>query len=161
MGRVRDVPGAPGRSALLVGTLTAVALSWSGWSLVSLAGGIVYLALTAGALRRPGLLATQVVAGAGVTGMLLADPQGIGPLRALPIVVGLLATAELLAAADRTGVDGGRPLARAGRRALAGGGVFGLVSLTTGFPGPGGLAAVAVATAACLGAAALVIRRAP
>jgi len=141
-----------------VGTLTAVALTWSGWSLASLAGGLVYLALTAGVLRHPGLLAFQVVAGAGFTGMLLVDPEGIGPLTALPIVVGLVATAELLAATERPGVEGGRPLARAGRTALGSGGVFGIVALASGLPGPGGLGAVAVATAACLAAAALVVR---
>ena len=156
----RHVVVAPGPPALVLGTLTALALAWSGWSVVALGGGMVYLALTAGTLRRPALLVPQLLAGAGLTGLLLVGPEGIGALRALPIVVGLVATAELLATAERTGVEGGRPLARAGRTALGSGGVFGLVALAAGIPGPGGLAAVAVATGACLGAAALVVRSA-
>ncbi len=156
--RARDVLSSAGRPALAVGTFTAVALSWSGWSVASLVVGLVYLALTAAVLRRPGLLAPQVVAGAWFTGMLLVDPEGIGPLTALPIVVGLVATAELLSLTARPEVEGGRPLARVGRTALGSGGVFGLVALAAGLPGPGGLAAVAVATAACLAAAALVVR---
>lgn len=144
-------------AALIAGAATALGIAvvgGPGWALPAAA----YLALVFGALRRAGLLGLQMVVGTGLVGVLLALPQGPGVLSALPLLVGHVATAELAGSARAVGPGGAAGVARAGRTALLSGGVFGAVALVAGLPGPGGLLAVGIASAACIGASALVVR---
>lgn len=85
-----------------------------------------------------------------------------GSVGVLPIVGGGVATAELLAVVARLDVpierNPGDAVRRVGLAAVIGGGVFGVVALAGGLPGPTGLVAIAVSARACIVLARLLVR---
>jgi hypothetical protein len=121
----------------------------------------LYFAIAAAATVVPALIVVQVISGALLAAGLLLMPDGPSSLVLLPVVAGVVATAELLGVAARTrtsfGRDPGDDLRRAWISALIGGGVFGVVALVARFPGPGGPVAVVLASAACAAIAVLLV----
>jgi hypothetical protein len=114
---------------------------------------LLYVGVAAVALLSPAAITVQVVVGLLVVASLLPGHSGIETLLLAPAIVGIVATAELLAAVARldTPIEP-RPrgdLGRASVAALMGGGVYAAVALAAGLPGPTGLLAVCLASAAC------------
>lgn len=152
-----------GAAALAVTTafVTAAAiLAFAGdesWSL----GPALYLFVTVCALVFPAAIAVQVVGGQVLVWGLLSSSPDFAPLSALPVVVGIILTAELLAIVARLDTPllpaSAGSFADVGKAALIGGFAFAVVVLAGAMPGPGGLAAVIVASAACAGIANLLL----
>ena len=148
--------------AVLAAALTGafgIELGGIGWHAFS-AGA--YVLTTVVALIFPAAIAVQVVAGQVLLGGLLVGPDGPASLLLTPAVAGVIVSAELLAVVARMDThldsDPRNDLSRAGLSALIGGGVFGAVVLVSGFPGPTGLVAVALAAGACFALAILLVR---
>ena len=117
-------------------------------------GAGLYVFITVAALFLPAGIAVQVITGQALVASLLLRQDGPDPLLLVPVVAGVVATAELLAVVARLDTpltrDPTDAAARAGRSAAIGGGVFGAVMLVSGLPGPAGPVAVVLASAACV-----------
>jgi hypothetical protein len=147
--------------ALLAATATAaIAMHLAGDSDLQW-GAAAYMVAVLAAVAWPGWIPVQVVAGQVlVASVLLATPASL--ITAAGMVAGVVATAELLAAAHR--LDS--PAQRAGEAgmvrplgaAAAGGAVFVAVGWMAGLPGPGGVTGVALAAVACAGLAVVLVR---
>lgn len=152
-----------GSLALLCATLTGAAVAGLGGSVPQLYGGLVYLGIAAVSLRAPGAIATQVVVGQLLVASLLVGPGAPHPLLALPLVAGVVATAELLGGLHRLDKplerEAGGDLRGIGTAVAVAGSAYGAVALLGAIPGPTGLLAVALASAACVGMALLFARR--
>jgi hypothetical protein len=146
--------------AIALATITAaagIALGGQPW------GGALYIAVAVGALFNPTWIVVQVISGQVIAGSHMVG-QATTPLRDLPLVAAVIATAELLAAASRLesplGADPAGEPARALLAAAIGSGAFAVIMLVSGLPGPSGLAATGLASAACVGLAILLVRNA-
>jgi hypothetical protein len=154
-----------GALAVLVAALTAGAAAGpgaSGW----LSAGYVLAAVVA--LFHPAAITVQVVGGQLLAANLALAPMGSGPelaglrlsgaLLVPAVMAGVVVTAELLGGASRAaGLPAHDPVAdlrRAGLSALLAGGVYGVVLAAAGagadLRGPSGLAAIVVASVACV-----------
>lgn len=146
-----------GALAMLTATLTAAAGATLGGSGGHLYGAGAYLVIAVAALFSPAAIAGQVIVGQVLVGSVLLAREGPGLLPLLPMVAGVVVTAELLAVVARVDTplerDPAGDLHRAGRAAVVGGGVFGVVMLVGELPGPTGLAALALASGACVAVA--------
>ena len=138
--------------AMLMAALTAVlatSVGGPGWHR-DLA--LVYVAIVAAALVSPAVITIQVLAGLLVVASLLPGRSGIEALLLAPAIVGVVATAELLAVVARldTPIERrpGGDLGSASVAAVVGGGVYAVVVLVAALPGPGGLLAVCLASTA-------------
>lgn len=124
---------------------------------------VLYAAVALFGLGSSGALPVQVVAGAGLVAGLLVRSDGVDAWTLIPLVVAVVATAELLAVVHRLGAPIERPagdlLLRAGGSALLAGAVYAAVLGAGRLPGPTGLAAVALGSGGALLAAVLVVRR--
>lgn len=149
--------------AVLTSLLTAsllVALGGLGQS----PGTGLYVIITFGALFFPGGIAVQVVLGQLLIGRLMLGPGAVDPLVAGVALAGVICGAELLSVVARLDTplrrDPAGVLPRTGMAAAGGAGIFAVVLLVAGLPGPTGLLAVVVAAAACAFMAARLIRSA-
>lgn len=135
--------------AALTGAAGAV-LGASDWHVYG-AGAYVVIAVVA--LFFSGGITAQVIAGQVLAGSLLSGLDGAAALLLLPMVAGVVLTAELLAVVARLDTplepDPTRDLQGAALATLTGGGVFGAVVLVGHLPGPTGLTAIALASGAC------------
>lgn len=124
--------------------------------------GGIYLGLTAAAIGAPTVIVAQVALGQVIAASLLVAGDGSPVLLLVPIIAGVIATAELLAITARMASPldyrPGRDLRRAAAAVLIGAVVFTGVSAVRGAPGPTGLAAIGLASAACIGIALLLVR---
>lgn len=162
--------GAPSRlnqrhveiALVVTAALTALAGALLGEAGGSTAAAAAYLAGTMLALLNPSAIFVQVVAGQVLVGTLLMRQEGPGPLPLVLLVCAVVVTAELLAlvarmrAVRRPGQDG--ELVRVGVAAATAGLVFFAVLWVGALPGPTGLAAVFVTSAACALLAYLMVR---
>ena len=144
-------PAARQRYAALAGLAAT-----STWALLvtldpawSLFGPSIYLLLTVGALFLPAAIAVQVVVGQLLLAGLLLSTTGPEPLLLMPVMGGVVASAELLAVVARLDSPLERDPAGAPSRvagaAVLGAGIFGAVLLMGWIPGPTGLLALALA----------------
>lgn len=140
--------------ALVTATLTATAGAVLGGAGAHMSLSFLYVALVAVALLYPAAIAAQVVGGQVLVGTILAGAVRPPLLLSLAMLAGIVATAELLAVVARLDTpieaDPTDELPRIGLASLAGAAIFAAVLLASGLPGPGGLVAVALASAACL-----------
>lgn len=140
--------------ALLLATLTAAGAATLGGidSLGRLA--IAYVAVVAIALRVPGLIVAQVLGGQALAAAVLPGAGRADSLLIVPLIAGVVATAELLASVARLDAPLRRPspidLRRPVFATLLAAAVFAIVLLARRLPGPGGSQAVALAAAACV-----------
>lgn len=143
-----------GGAALIAAVLTAAAGAAYGGSVWHLYGAAAYVAVALAALSAPPLITVQVIAGQLLVASLLLRPVAPPFPVLLTMVTTVVATAELLAlvARIRTSVDfgPGEEVHRVARSAVVGGVVFGLVVLLGRVPGPTGIAAIGLASAACI-----------
>jgi hypothetical protein len=125
-------------------------------------GAGAYVAVSGIALFSPGAIAAQVILGQVLAGSLLLAPDGPAPLLLLPLVVGVVVTAELLGCSSGADVPvpalSAGALRRVGGTAVLGGGAFGTVVWIGGLSGPTGIEALALAAAACVALAGLLAR---
>lgn len=116
-----------------------------------------YLLIGLYGLGSPAAIPVQVVAGTSLIGALLVGPIGAAPLSLVPLVVGVVATAELLGVVARLDAPIRRPagdlLLRAGGSAAAAGLVYTAIVLIGSVRGPSGSVAVALGSAAAFLAA--------
>ena len=143
-----------GGAALIAAVITAAAGTLYGGSVSHLYGAAAYVAIALAALSAPPLITVQVIAGQLLVASLLLRPEAPPFPVLLTMVTAVVATAELLAlvARIRTSVDFGprEEVHRVARSAGVGGVVFGLVVLLGRVPGPTGIAAIGLASAACI-----------
>jgi len=128
-------------------------------------GVFVYSGLVLLALIQPAAIAAQVVYGQLILASLLLGPEARPALSLLPLVIAVIVTAELLAVVARLDTplssSVGDALNRVAGSAVIGGAVFAAVALTLGLPGPQGLLAVILGSAACVVLALRLWRAAP
>jgi hypothetical protein len=148
--------------AVLVAVLTGTgmaALAAHGWQVL---GAAAYVGAAAAGLVVPGAIGVAVVGGVGLAGSLMLGPWAVGPLVLLPVVAGVVATAELLALAGRLDTpverNPGAELRQAGLATAMAAAVYGVVAVVGAVPGPTGFLAVVVAAAGGVGVAALLMR---
>jgi hypothetical protein len=126
-------------------------------------GAVTYVATVVLALFVPGAMIAQVAIGMALAGSMLLS-QSLSPLGLLPLVAGVVATAELLGVAARLDTPGERNPRGELRRAAGATGiaaaVYAVVLLVGGVPGPAGLLAIVVASGTCAGIAFLLLRHA-
>lgn len=151
--------------ALLTAALTGAAGAALGGTTEHLYGAGAYLAIAGVAVFSPGALVVQVIAGQMLAGSVLVGPEGAGLLAVVPLVAGVVITAELLGVTARI-IDTperhpGEELRRVGVTALLGGGVFGVVAVLGRLPGPGGLLGAGLAGGALVLVAMLLAKRRP
>lgn len=139
--------------AVLMAAVTGAAgaaLGASAWH-VYVAGAYVLIAVVA--LFFSGGITAQVIGGQVLAGSLLSGLDGASALLLLPMVAGVVFTAELLGVVARLDTplerDPTRDLQGAALATVIGGGVFGAVVLVGDLPGPTGFAAIALASGAC------------
>lgn len=146
---------------LLIATLTGAAGAALGASGSHVLGAGAYVVAALLALFFPAAIVVQVIAGQVLAASVLLAPDGPAPLLLLPMVASILATAELLAVVGRLDTplarDPSDDLRRMGITVLIGGGVFGAVALAGRLPGPTGILAIALASAACVVLAILLV----
>jgi hypothetical protein len=149
-------------TAITMATVTAALGAALGGSAGYLVSAVAAVCIALVALFRPTWIAVQVLFGQAMAAKLLVAPNG-SPLRVLPIVAGVIATAELLSAVARLDAPGERDapgaLRSAGIAAALGATVFLAVALVDMLPGPTGLLAIGIASAACVVLAILLVRR--
>jgi hypothetical protein len=142
-------------AAALTG-LAGAALGNGGWAETLAAA---HLAATAAVLRRPTLAGVQVAVGVGLAWLTLPGSDDPNPA-VVPVITGVVATAELLGLSARLGTvvsaDAVPGLLRVGVTAIGAAAVSGLVVAMGGLGDMGGLPATAVAAGACLAVIALV-----
>lgn len=148
--------------AALVAVLTGsgmAALAAHGWQVL---GATAYVGAAFVALVVPGAIGVVVVGGVGLAGSLMLGPWAVGPLALLPVVAGVVATAELLALTGRLDTpverDPGAELRQAGLATLIAAAVYGVVAVVGAAPGPSGFLAVVVAAVGGAGVAVLLMR---
>jgi hypothetical protein len=146
--------------AVLTAAITGAAAAALGATGIFGAGAYVVIAVAA--LFSPAAIVVQVIYGQLLAGSVLLAQDGPAPLLLLPVVVSVVVTAELLALVGRLGTPkgrdpGGDDLHRVGVAAVIGGVVFGAVVLVRGLPGPTGLVAIGVASAALFALAILLV----
>lgn len=126
------------------------------------AGAAIYVAATWLALARSVVLSAQVAVGVALAAGLLWVPGGPGAGVVTAVVAGVLATAELTTASALGRGPTPRParpaLIRAVGLTLTGSVLYLVVAWTARVPGPGGVAAIAIASGACIGLGALLVR---
>jgi hypothetical protein len=144
-------------AVIAVGTavLTGAAAAWLGGAAWHVDYAAVYVAVALSALLSPAAITLQVIAGQVLAASVLLRPDGPAPpLLLVPVVAGVVLTAELLGLVARLDTPlRPRPapeLPRMGLSALIGGGVYAAVSLAGGLSGPTGLLAVALGGGACV-----------
>ena len=147
--------------AVLTATVTGalvVGLDGSG----QLFAASAYVVITVAALFLPAGIAVQVITGQVLVANLLLGQDGPDPLLLMPVVAGVVVTAEQLAMVARFDTpiprDHTDVSANAWLAAAIGGGVFGAVMLVSGVSGPISLVGVVAASGACIGIAALLMR---
>lgn len=158
----RPARQALGASAILVAALTAAVGVWLGGSGWHLFGAYTYVLIALLGLFSPAAIAVQVICGQVLVGSLLVAQDGPPHLLLAAVVASVIVTAELLAVVARMDTplasDPRDDLPRAGTAALMGGGVFAVVLLLSGVPGPTGIVAVALASGACVVLATLMVQ---
>lgn len=116
--------------------------------------GLAYVGLAALAVFLPAAITAQVVGGQALVGMLFLVRDGAALTMAVPLVATVVVTAELLAVVARLDTalprGPGDALARTGRASVLAGAVFAGAILVSAAPGPTGILAVGLASAACL-----------
>lgn len=121
-----------------------------------------YLAAALLALTSPQAIAGQVAIGIALAWSLLPGREGTEAFVILPVIVAVVMTAELLAMAARLGMivaRDPRPDIRRLAIAVTLAALTSVATLAIGLlPGPGGLAATAIAAGACLLLALLLVR---
>lgn len=139
--------------ALFTAAVTGAASAVIGASAWHVLGAFGYIAAAAVALLAPGALVVQVVGGLMLVGSLLLDRDWPTALLVLPLVAAVVVTAELIAFAARLSTpfdrSPGHDLRRAGIAAVIAGAVYGIVVLAGTLPGPTGVMAIALGSAAC------------
>ncbi|MEJ2185950.1 MAG: hypothetical protein P8Z36_08425 [Gemmatimonadota bacterium] len=154
----RRVAALAGLVAVLTGTGMA-ALAAYGWQVLGAAAFVV--AAVAG-LAAPGAIGVALVGGVALAGSLMMGPWAVGPLALLPVVAGIVATAELLALVGRLDTpvprDAGGELRRAGWATLIATAAYGVVAVVGAVPGPTGFLAVVAAAVGGAGVAVLLMR---
>lgn len=117
-------------------------------------GPAVYALVTVAAVFFPAGIAVQVVTGQVLVAGFILAPTGPDVLLLVPLVAGVVVTAELLAVVARLDTpvpcEPGGVAERAGQAAAIGGGTFVAVVLVSGVPGPTGILAVVLASGACV-----------
>ena len=150
--------------AILVASITGTGMAVLGGAGSYLQGGVIYTLASAVALAYPPAIVLQVIAGQGLAASILLNPGAPSPILLLPAVVGVVATAELLALSARLGSPVERSPAPDLGRALAataiGAAVFASVLVAGALPGPTGIVAVTLASAALVGVAMVLVGRA-
>lgn len=146
-------------TALATGALAAALGGGSGYVTVAWA----YTILAGAAVVVPAAITAQVVAGQIILAGLLLGPAGATPLSLVPILAGVIVTAELLAVVARLDTplerDARDALSGAGFAATVGGSVFAGVGLVAAAaPSLPTLVSVGVAALACLALAGLLLR---
>ena len=153
-----------GGLAVLVAALTGTGMAILDGGEGHLRGGALYTLTAVLGLAYPPAIAAQVIVGQAMAATLLLGPEAPPLVTLLPAVVGVVATAELLALSARLGSPVERSPGPDLRRSLAataiGAAVFGAVLLAGALPGPSGLAAVTLAAAALTGLAVVLVGRA-
>jgi hypothetical protein len=147
--------------AILVATTAAAAVAALGGSAWHVSGAGAYITITVLTLFFPAVLTVQVIAGQVIVASVLLGRPGPAPLLLLPVVASVVATAELLALVGRLNTpverDPRHDLHRTGSATAIGGGAFAAVVLLGGLPGPTGLLAIAVASAASFALALMLV----
>ncbi len=159
---VRASPGSRGRvilAALLAGGLTALSAAGLGATTNHVWGASGYLALVGFSILAPASIWAQVVAGQLMAAALMLGADAAPWWQIVPLVAGVVATAELAGIAARLDVVVARPpvgdLRRAGRAVVVAAIAFAGVALAAALPGPAGFAAVMLASLSCAGVALL------
>jgi hypothetical protein len=146
-----------GALAILAAAMTGAVGTVLGASTSYLYGAGAYVLLVGLALFFPAAIAAQVIGGQVLVGSILVGQEGMGLLLFGPAVAGIIAAAELLAAAARMDTpfesDPRDDLPRAGIAAIIGVGVYLAVVFLGRLPGPTGLLAVLAASGVCVGLA--------
>lgn len=136
--------------AILTGTGTA-ALGESGSHIL---GAGAYVVATLAALYSPGAIIAQVIVGQLLAAGLVLGRGDSTTLFVLPVIVSVVATAELLAAVGRSATapdrDPGDDLRTTVVTISIASVVFGVVAIIGRLPGPTGILAIALASAACV-----------
>ncbi|MGH7576731.1 MAG: hypothetical protein ACREM1_16610 [Longimicrobiales bacterium] len=139
--------------AVVVATLTGAAAAALGGSGVHVLGAGAYILIVLAALFFPAAIIAPVIAGQLLAANILLRGDGHA-LVLLPVVAGVIATAELISVVTRLHTTPERDPApdrrRAGVAVLIGGSIFAVVALAGRLPGPTGIMAIAFAAAACL-----------
>lgn len=150
-------------TAVLTAVLTGAAGAALGGTLWHVYGASAYVVIAAAAVFSPAAISAQVIGGQVLAGSVLVAPDRPAVLLLLPVVAGILLTAELLGVVARMAHTLGRApssdVRQVGAATLIGGGVFGTVALLGGLPGPAGMAGVLLAGGACVLLALLLVRR--
>lgn len=122
---------------------------------------LAYLVATAIASSSPSAIAGQVVAGFGLAWGALQQLDGIAVLALVPLMVGVVATAELLGVVARLGIVVERAAGPDLRRLPAAAGLTAVISATTLSIGlldvPGGFTGTLLAAGACVVLAAVLV----
>lgn len=125
---------------------------------------VLYVAVSLVAVFSPAAIAVQVILGLVLIGGLALAGDGLGPLLVLPLLAGVVATAESLGVVAELDLPIERDLEDSLPRVATATGiavaVFGTVSLIVGIGGPGGWVATLVASGACAALAALLLGQA-
>jgi len=149
-------------SAILIAVLTGTLDVWLGGSGWHLFGASTYLLIALVALFSPAAIAVQVVCGQVLVGSLLVSQNVPQILLLVPLITGIIVTAELLAAVARMDTpldsDSRDDLPRAGAAGLMGGSIFVVVLLLSRLPGPTGMVAIALASGALVVLATLLVQ---
>lgn len=148
-----------GRVGMVVITLvtaaaTAALAAWAGDGPGHVLAGAGFVAATVAALESPRVVWLPVLVGVGLSWSLLEGREGTEALVMVPVIVGVVATAELIAVVARLEMIVRRnpvdDLARVGLLAAVAA-VGTLLTLVLGsIEGPGGFAALALAAGACV-----------
>lgn len=150
------------RIAIAMAAATAAAGAALGGSSDYIVPAVALVAVATLALRYPTWIAVQVLFGQLIAAKLLVVLDG-ATLRVLPVVAGVIATAELLAEVARLDAPAARDprgaLRSAAVAAALGAAVFIAVALAGTLSGPTGLLAIGLASAACVFLAILLVRR--
>ena len=150
-------------AALLLAVATGVVALSLGATPNHAWGAFGYVAVVGFAVLAPGAIWAQVLAGQLLAGGLLLGPQALPWWIVAPIVASVIATAEMLGVVARLDSvvprDPTDDLRRAGQATVVGGAVFAVVAFAGVLPGPPGILAVALASAASVAVAALLLDR--
>jgi hypothetical protein len=144
-----------------VASATALAAALAGDAIWQMFLGPAFVLCTVVTLNSPRLVWLPVLAGVGLSWSLLEGREGTEALVMVPVIAGVVVTAELLAIVDRLEMIVPRdPVPDIARAVFvtATAAALGLVTLLAGsVDGPGGFAAVALGAAACIVLAVLLL----
>ena len=130
------------RLALLLAIVTTLGLVGLASTTLHLFAASAFLVLTLLSINRPALLPVMVVGAQVAAGAVLVELDGTGPWMLLPLLMSLVASAELIAALAR--IDGpvprlpGAAIRRSAHSATLAGSVYAAVLLVGDPPGLGG-----------------------